>query len=312
METFATVSLPLFGIVLLGYVAGRYGFLDPAARRGLNVFAFYFALPAVLFRSLAHTETDGLFEPTFLVGYYGITSIYFAAVVVGSLWLFRSDLKVAALRAETATFSNRIFLGLPLALALYGDPGLAPAAVLLLLDNLFVIAPGLVLLEIAESREQGGSAWGTVGAAFRGIAANPPAIAVAAGVSAAFIDLTLPTPLDRFCEVLGSAAGPAALFAIGTTLAQTGEGGGERREVLAMSALKLFIHPLLVWIVLDLVLDIDPLWTAVAILFSALPTGANVYVFAARYGVYERRTSSVVLVTTFLSMATVSVLLALL
>ena len=65
--------LPIFGLVLCGYVVGRRGWMSEEAIKGLNTFVFYFAVPALLFRAMAR----GLGPIEF-----SIVGAYFSAVVV--------------------------------------------------------------------------------------------------------------------------------------------------------------------------------------------------------------------------------------
>ena len=78
-----------------------------------------------------------------------------------------------------------------------------------------------------------------------------------------------------------------------------------------MAAFKLLVFPTAVWFTMYL-LGIDPFWAAVAILGSALPTAANVFIIAKQYDTYVERTSSAILVSTAISVVTVSTLLAVL
>jgi predicted permease len=77
-----------------------------------------------------------------------------------------------------------------------------------------------------------------------------------------------------------------------------------------MTALKLLVAPALVFLATHVIFGLPPLWVAVATLYAALPTGANVYLFAQRYGVYVARSTSVVLVATALSVFSLTALLA--
>jgi predicted permease len=59
-----------------------------------------------------------------------------------------------------------------------------------------------------------------------------------------------------------------------------------------------------------MVVQIDPLWAAVATLAAAMPTGATVFIYSRGYGLYVARATSATLISTGISIATVAVLLA--
>ena len=49
MDSILNVVLPVFGLVLTGYIAGKIGVLGKASSEALNGFVFYFSLPVLLF-----------------------------------------------------------------------------------------------------------------------------------------------------------------------------------------------------------------------------------------------------------------------
>ena len=128
------------------------------------------------------------------------------------------------------------------------------------------------------------------------------------GLAVSSLPLAVPAAIVNFGEILGAAAGPCALFAIGLFLA------GRRLaanlgEVGWIVALKLVLQPLLAWFLATRVVDLDPFWTASAIILAGLPTGALTFVVASTYRVYVERTSAVILVSTIVSVVTLSALL---
>ena len=78
-----------------------------------------------------------------------------------------------------------------------------------------------------------------------------------------------------------------------------------------MVALKLFVHPALVFLALTLLIPVEPFWVHAAVVFAACPIGANVYVFAQHYGVQVTAASAAILVSTGLAMLTITGLLVL-
>ena len=70
MSILLEIIIPVFGLVGFGYLAGRLGMFDQARVRGLSSFAFTFAIPALLFRSMAQMELAGAVAWPFLLSYY--------------------------------------------------------------------------------------------------------------------------------------------------------------------------------------------------------------------------------------------------
>src|SRR3546814_15869374 len=115
---------------------------------------------------------------------------------------------------------------------------------------------------------------------------------------------------DLFLDLLAGAAAPAALFSLGASLVEF-RIRGALRQSLSVVALKLVVHPLLVWLLAAFVLRLPPLWVDIAVLCAPLPSGVYVFLLAQRHGVYVQRSATAVLVPTAASIVTLSVLLSL-
>ena len=107
----------------------------------------------------------------------------------------------------------------------------------------------------------------------------------------------------------GRGAVPCALFALGATMAGY-RIAGDLKDSVAITALKLGLHPLLVWLLATEVFAVSPLHTAVATIVAALPVGVNVFILARAYDTYVRRSASAVLISTALSVLTTGLVLA--
>ncbi len=136
---------------------------------------------------------------------------------------------------------------------------------------------------------------------------SPLLLSAAAGLGASAVGFEPPQALGTFCDLLGVTAGPCALFAIGLFMVgkKLRHGLG---EVLWVSLLKLVAQPLVTWWLAYDLLHLSPVFAASAVMMAALPTGALAFVLAQRYEVYIQRSTSVILVSTVLSVASLTVL----
>src|SRR5215471_6454571 len=62
VDALINVVFPVFGIILTGYLAGRFEALGPESAAALNRFVFYFALPCALFIFTARAPSDKIFN----------------------------------------------------------------------------------------------------------------------------------------------------------------------------------------------------------------------------------------------------------
>lgn len=130
------------------------------------------------------------------------------------------------------------------------------------------------------------------------------------GLSGNLLGLVLPTGIDRTVELVGAASVPCALFATGASLVGYPLMGDMVPTVL-LSALKLLLHPLLVWILAVPVFGLDGIWVPVAVTMAALPTGVNTFLLGIRYEASAGVAARTVFLSTLFSVGTISLILVL-
>jgi len=307
MDAVIDVALPVFGIMLAGYLAGRFGILGPASSAALNAFVYWFALPPLLFMAMVRAPLEAVLNGPYLAALAGGLLGTFAIALLVAPFAFPNRFAGLALNGVSAVFANTGYMGIPLFIAAFGVEGALPALVATVVNSALVISLAIVLCEL--DRTGGGPLTAARDVALA-LVRNPLLVAPALGLALGAAGLTLPTFAVNFFDLMGAAAGPCALFAMGLFLVgrpiATGPG-----EVMWVTVLKLVVHPLITWWLAFRVLDLDFEWARAAVLMAALPTGALAFVVAQRYGVYTQRASAIILVSTVLSVATVSALLVL-
>jgi malonate transporter len=303
MSAIANVALPVFAIILTGWLSGRLRILGDDASASLNRFVYYFALPPVVFLGLARRPMAEILNWPFIGAFLGaMLAVYLIAWAVG--WVVhRERPEILSLQALNASFSNTGYMGIPLFLAAFGEAGLPPVILATVIMSSVMVGIAVVVLEFLRSSGQGvGKALADVA---RALVRNPLVMAAALGALASLLRLPIPMPAVNFGNLLGAASGPCALFAIGLFLA-----GRPLRadlgEVGWIVSLKLLLQPALTWWVAFRLMPLDPFWASSAVILAALPTGSLTFVVASQYRVHVERTSAVILVSTLVSVATLS------
>lgn len=303
------VVLPIFALILAGWIARRSQALGPHATREVNRLVVYLALPALLFDIMAKAKWAEIWQPGFILAF----ATGCAAIFGLTLWLRMRQgchLADAAIDALNASYANTGFLGFPLVLAVVGGSGMGATLVATILTVCVLFAVAIVLIEsgLRSAARRRDIAWKT----FAALARNPLLVAPAAGALFMATGWPLPEPLDRFLQLLGGAASPCALIALGLFLAgnrsERRRPAGIRVETLLVG-LKLFAQPAITWLVAAPVLGLPPAAVHTAVLLAALPTGTGPFMLAEFYEREAARTSRVVLATTVLSVATLSLYL---
>lgn len=297
-------TLPFFALIGLGYWAGRTRFFTAEATAYLTKFVFYFALSAMLFRFSANLSLAEVWDTRLVAAYlWGTAFVYGIATIVG--FLRRLDVATVAIEAQCAAIGNTGFLGVPMLVLLFGPEAVGPVLLALSVD--LVIFSSLIVILITGSRDGQISLrmFRTIGL---GLIKNPMIVAIVLGFAWSGLSIPIPDPMNDFLAILGGAATPGALFAIGASLATK---SAERMHIAGwLSFCKLVLHPLFVAIAALLLFGVDPFKAGVIISAAALPVAGNVYILAQHYGVAPQRVSAAILVSTALSIVTVSLVVA--
>jgi predicted permease len=301
------IVLPMFGLMLCGYVSALIGLFRGDAVKGLSVFVFFFAIPGLLFHGItggSHGESDQL---TIVYAYFlGCLLIFAASMLVGRL-VFGLSLQEQAVMAFTTTFSNTVLLGIPIIYAAFGEAGILPVTLITSLHSIILLTLATTIVELGAGT--GRNVLRSLPTTLLALLKNPLLLAIIAGYVVRFLGLPVPVVLARGTELLAGAAAPCSLFALGATLT-TFRIGGDAAQSAFLVVTKMLVHPLVVWLLARYAFTLAPIQIAVATILAALPAGANAFILAERYGVYLERTATCVLVTTALSVVTVALLLA--
>lgn len=305
LATIATV-LPIFALVLSGWIVRRIGLLGAAATTELNRFVVYLALPALLFDVVAKADLGEIWQPGFIAAFGLGSAIIFAGTLLARL---RRGLADATIEGLNAAYANTGFLGFPLALAVLGREALGPTLVATIITACILFAVAIVLIETGLQKERQG--WRLFVRVGRSLATNPLLVAPAVAAIFPLTGTSLPTPIGSFFDLLGGAASPCALVALGLFLAAERQADSSGPALTgALLATKLVGQPAVTWVLAVPVFQLSPALATTAVLLAALPTGTGPFMLAEFHGRQAALTSRVILLSTLVSVLTVSAYLS--
>ena len=297
-------TLPFFAIIALGYTAGQTRFFNEEATAYLTKFVFFFALSAMIFRFAANLELAEVWDIRLIAAYlWGTAFVYGIATLVGFVRCL--DVATTAIEAQCAVIGNIGFLGLPMLTLLFGEAAIGPIMMMLAVDLIIFSSLIVILVTGSQDGQMSARIFKTVG---MGLIKNPMIVAMSLGLFWAAFNLPIPVPVNEFLTILGGAATPGALFAIGASLASK---SAERIEVAGwLTFCKLVLHPAFVAFGAIYLFSVEPFSAMVLIAAASLPVAGNVYMLAQHYGVAPQRVSAAILVSTIISILTVSLVIA--
>ncbi len=311
MSIFVNIILPVFGLIFIGYVAGRTPILPATAVRGVANVTTWIMIPVLLFRSMAQKGVAQSLDPGIVVAYFGGCVIILGLALVAGRLLYRLKLDELGVFGMAAMYSNTVLLGLPLIQTAFGPAGVVLQTKIIAFHSLILLPVTTVL--IALGRGHSGGLLTAFLPAVKETLSNPIIIGLLTGLAWGLTGLGLWEPLDRMFGMLSAAASPTALIALGAAQAQAGlRFGAEISEALTVAVLKLMLHPVIVWFLCAKVAGLPADAVAIATITAALPAGANVYLQAHQSNCYVGGSVNAVILTTILSVFSITLALTLL
>ncbi len=301
------LSLPLFGIVLFGYLLALHRRWPRNWTVLLSRFVFAIALPAYLFRMMAGFSRLPPVDSRLLFAFFGSCFIVFLMGRVVSSRVFKLDGVSQSIFGLGGVFSNNVMLGLPLAKVTLGEEALPSIALVLVFNALILWS--LVTISIEWAKHGSLSPRGFALAAW-GVITNPIIAAIVLGTLFGMADLELPKLIDVPFALLGEIATPLSLAVVGMGLAEYSI-RAEWKQSAAITALKLIIQPLVVW-GLALALHLPPLETKSIVLLASCAVGANVYLMSMQFEALQGAVAGSLVISTAVAAITTPAILTVL
>ena len=281
--------IPLFSLILLGYLAGRSQAFNEAGAKGLSTFVFNFAIPALLVRSISNATLPNEIPWIFLFCYYFATLAVLFTCRYFCRRFFQLPAETATIMAMGGAYSNIVLIGIPLIISSLGDQALIPLFLIVSTHAAIMFFCTTVLLESGDAPINQ-----TLLQTIRELGRNPIFISVFIGIGLNLLSWPIPKPIDTVLAPLANAALPVAIFSLGVSLSVY-QVKDALSKAMIMVIFKNLIHPVLVF-GLCLGFSLDPIWSATAVLLAGCPIGINVYVFAQKYqqGIIESASAMVI------------------
>ena len=295
-------TMPLFFIMLLGYLLYRKKFLTDDFVAMANKFVFHVTLPIQLFRDLATMDVRASFDGAYVLFCAAATT---ASILV--IWalakLFLKDKHIVGEFVQACYRSSAAILGAAFIQNIYGTSGMSGLMILgsVPLYNIFAV----VILTLESPSMDAKSGMGEkIKKSLKGIVTNPILLGIAAGFVWSLLRLPMPTMANKTLSSLAGVTSPLALLAIGA--------GFKGRAALA------YLKPTAVATVTKLILlpaiflpmavhfgFTDQKLVALLVMLGSVTTPAG-YVMAKQMGHEGTLTGSVCVTTTFFSALTLT------
>ena len=273
MEIVTTI-IPIFVIILLGWLARVYGFMRPEFLQQANRLVFYLAIPAMVFRSISKTSLTGQFDlMVVMLSLLAVCVVFCCAWILGRIMHVRRNQRGTFI--QNSFHGNMGYIGLAVSFYYLGREGFVRASILagfmMILQNFL----GVIALQIFSEKN---SATQPIWAVVLKILGNPIILSALAGILVSVTGIPVPLVFGRCLDILSDLALPLALLIIGASLSF--EMGRSRLvAVLSTGMMKLVLLPGIGFVLYRL-FNVMPEAYLPGIILLATPTATVTYVMA--------------------------------
>ncbi|SCB85897.1 hypothetical protein GA0061081_10294 [Gilliamella bombicola] len=298
-------TLPLFMLILLGFLAVKLGRWQKTVTDSLTKFTFYIAFPIMLFQIMSHFSEHSQIDIKLLFVFFGGSFIVFAIGCLIASKIFKLNGSESTIFAMGSIYTNTVFVGIPIIKMLLGDDAIPIVAIVVIFNALILWTLATVSIEFVQMGKF--STKGIV-KAFKNVSKNPIIIGIFTGIVVNFIGLPLPNFIDKSTKMVSEMTAPLSLIVLGMGLAEY-KICDKLLITTAICALKLTVLPVVTYI-LGKLIGLPTLELQVVVLLSSVSIAINCYMMARQFEVLQGPIASSLLISTTLSSITTPLILS--
>ncbi|MFQ0999200.1 AEC family transporter [Gilliamella sp. BG6] len=298
-------TLPLFILILLGYLAVKIGRWQKTVTDSLTKFTFYIAFPIMLFQIMSHFSEQSQIDIKVLFVFFGGSFIVFAFGCLVASKLFKLTGSESTLFAMGGIYTNTVFVGIPIIKMLLGEKAIPIVAIIVIFNALILWSLATVSIEFVQMGKFSGRSFIK---ALKNVSKNPIIIGIFTGIVVNYIGLPMPKFINQSTKMVSDMTAPLSLIVLGMGLAEY-----KIRDKLLITTsiciLKLAALPIVTYIMGKL-LGLPTLELQVVVLLSSVSIAINCYMMARQFEVLQGPIASSLLISTTLSSITTPLILS--
>ncbi len=295
------VTLPIFLVMVVGYVLRQIGMLNDNFVTVANRFNFKVTLPFMLFRDISGVDIRAVFDLRYVLFCALVSAACFWGIW-GGVKLFLKDRSMRGAFVQASFRSSAAVMGLAFIENIYGSSAMGPLMIVgaVPLYNIFSV---IVLTFEGEHAAEEGSGQ-KIKEACVGILKNPIILGIFLGLAVGLLGLDLPVIADKTVNSVAQMATPLALVTIGAGF-EGRKALAKIRPTLAAALIKLVVQPL-IFLPLAAWMGFTGEKMVAILIMLAAPTTPSCYIMAKNMGNDDVLTASVIVVTTLLAAFTLT------
>lgn len=309
------IIAPIVLILILGFVAEKKKFFGPGPEplNAINELVLTFCLPAMLFFGTVTVSREAIVSqlPQFIGLTVTVLVTFFFAYLL-AIYIFKRNTIEASIAGLGASFAAGPFYGPALLGGLYGTQSDVAVSIFSLVVNIFLVPVAIVIIKMTISRQSKNHT--TLGrliatSVFDSIFKTPFVLSPLIAFMFVFLDIKIPVLILSSLDLIGKATAGIAVFVAGMTIAVNQF--KLNKEIITFALIKNLLVPLLFFGVMGLLYrDTLSIPFTENILLFALPSAPLIALLATRYKQYQQEASSILAVTTFGMMITLTIIMS--
>ena len=295
------IMLTLFAIVVVGYIAGKLGYMGGTFDKRLSKVVIDITCPALI---LSSAMTGELPDRQYILPLLGISAFTYVLLTGAALWLPRfltQKKENEGVVGFAMMFGNVGFMGYPIVASIFGHEAVFYAAVLNVVNTFAVFTIGTMLItgknEVQGPRFQ------------KKVLYSTPMLAAYLTMLIVALEIKdIPAFISQPLTMIGNITVPAALLIIGSSMANLplramlGNGTVYATTLMRLAVLPVGIH------FLCMALGFSPFVTGINTVVIAMPVATYGTILCLRHGKDTTLITEVTFITTLLSMLTIPLL----
>ena len=306
MNSLIYVIFSVFGYVILGFIIKKFINLSEKIFSKFDFLSFNILLPLALITYFWQIEFPRIDTLLLLVSFFGSgILIFIIGFQVGNLF-FKYKTDDNALLGLSACFGNSVALGIPLMHSLLGKYSVMPYMILVLFHGLVHFTYTTLIIETYRNRSLILSK--KILSTITGLFKNIVLVGIFVGIFLNYTKIMQPKILMNILNNVSDFALPCVLLSLGISLAKFNLILSFKKSII-FTVLKNILHPLLGYIIAKHIFNLEDLLVITITIASALPSGSQTFYFAYRYNAQKDLISSNIVLSTFVSFFTLSILI---
>lgn len=308
MNSLIYIIFSVFGYVIIGFIIKKYLHVSDKITTQFDYLSFNILLPIALITYFWQIEFPNINTFLLLVSFFGAGMLVFCIGFVVANIKFKYKIDDSALVGLASCFGNSVALGIPLMHSLLGKLNVMPYMILVLFHGLVHFTYTTLIIESYRNRTL--NLHKQIIRTITGLFKNIVLVGIFIGILLNYSKITQPPFLINILNHISNFALPCVLLSLGFALAKFNLLFSFQKSII-LTFLKNIIHPFIAFIISKYVFHLDELLVITVTLAAALPSGSQTYYFAFRYNAQKDLISSNIVLSTFVSFFTLSILIVL-